>query len=124
MGLIPQSSALDETLGPTASSLLETNNILEAEVVRLRNEISCTGIRIRALENELSNGTVLRGNLEQELSSSRMNCQKLQQAASKNAQVLSSLRAEAAGLRKEKDRLAEVCLQFSVVLKRFSDFHV
>ncbi|KHJ88571.1 hypothetical protein OESDEN_11633 [Oesophagostomum dentatum] len=111
-----QEVTFEKTLGPTASSLLETNNILEAEVVRLRNEISCTGIRIRALENELSNGTVLRGNLEQELSSSRMNCQKLQQAASKNVQVLSSLRAEAAGLRKEKDRLAELLKQSEMQL--------
>uniref|UniRef100_A0A158PB39 HOOK domain-containing protein n=1 Tax=Angiostrongylus cantonensis TaxID=6313 RepID=A0A158PB39_ANGCA len=46
-------TARERNLGPTASSLLETNNFLEAEVVRLRNELSCTSIRIRALENEL-----------------------------------------------------------------------
>ncbi|VDM54614.1 unnamed protein product [Angiostrongylus costaricensis] len=46
-------TAQGRNLGPTASSLLETNNFLEAEVVRMRNELSCTSIRIRALENEL-----------------------------------------------------------------------
>ncbi|CAJ0590570.1 unnamed protein product [Cylicocyclus nassatus] len=104
------------TLGPTASSLLETNNILESEVVRLRNELSCTNIRIRALENELSNGAVLRSNLEQELSVSRMNCQKLQQASTKNNQLLSSVRTEAAGVRKEKDRLTELLKQTEMQL--------
>ncbi|KAK6756125.1 hypothetical protein RB195_014483 [Necator americanus] len=109
------------TLGPTASSLLETNNVLEAEVVRLRSELSCTGIRIRALENELSNGTMLRGSLEQELSVSRLSCQKLQQAATKSSQVLSSLRTEIANVRKEKDRLVEVLKQTEMQLAANSE---
>ncbi|KAL6741719.1 hypothetical protein Aduo_014946 [Ancylostoma duodenale] len=109
------------TLGPTASSLLETNNVLEAEVVRLRNEISCTGIRIRALENELSNGSILRGGLEQELSVSQMNCQKLQQAATKNSQVITSLRTELVGIRKEKDRLLELLKQTEMQLAANSE---
>ncbi|RCN36139.1 hypothetical protein ANCCAN_17976 [Ancylostoma caninum] len=109
------------TLGPTASSLLETNNVLEAEVVRLRNEISCTGIRIRALENELSNGSILRGGLEQELSVSQLNCQKLQQAATKNSQVISSLRTELVGIRKEKDRLVELLKQTEMQLAANSE---
>ncbi|WKY09889.1 hypothetical protein Q1695_002333 [Nippostrongylus brasiliensis] len=103
-------------LGPTASSLLETNNILEAEVIRLRNELSCTSIRIRALENELSNGTVIRGNLEQELSLSRLNCQKLQQASNKNSQMISSLRSDVAVLRKEKDGALEILKQTEMQL--------
>ncbi|KAK6058370.1 hypothetical protein COOONC_04063, partial [Cooperia oncophora] len=98
-------------LGPTATSLLETNNILEAEVVNLRNELSCTSIRIRALENELSNGAVLRSNLEQELSMSRLNCQKLQQASTKSSQVISSLKNEVATVRKEKEAVIEVLKQ-------------
>ncbi|RCN37256.1 hypothetical protein ANCCAN_16848 [Ancylostoma caninum] len=109
------------TLGPTASSLLETNNVLEAEVVRLRNEISCTGIRIRALENELSNGSILRGGLEQELSVSQLNCQKLQQAATKNSQVITSLRTELVGIRKEKDRLVELLKQTEMQLAANSE---
>lgn len=95
-------------LGPTASLLLETNNMLEAEVVRLRNELSCTSIRIRALENELSNGTAIRANLEKELSIYRANQQKLQQTVSKNSQVISSLRKEAGTIRKAHDELLKI----------------
>ncbi|KJH49132.1 hypothetical protein DICVIV_04762 [Dictyocaulus viviparus] len=82
------SSGSVSNLGPTASSLLETNNFLEAEVIRLRNELSCTGIRIRALENELSNGLAIRGNLEKELSVYRASQKKWQEMATKNSQVL------------------------------------
>ncbi|KAK6027049.1 hypothetical protein OSTOST_06930, partial [Ostertagia ostertagi] len=103
-------------LGPTASSLLETNNILEAEVVRLRNELGCTSIRIRALENELSNGTVLRSNLEQELSISRLNCQKLQQASTKSSQIISSFKNDIATVRKEKEAVLEVLKQTEMQL--------
>ncbi|KAE9414617.1 hypothetical protein Angca_000891, partial [Angiostrongylus cantonensis] len=98
-------------LGPTASSLLETNNFLEAEVVRLRNELSCTSIRIRALENELSNGAAIRGNLEKELALSRLNQQKWQQTAAKNSQIISSLRKEAEIIRTASDELSKVLFQ-------------
>lgn len=103
-------------LGPTASSILEANNILEAEVIRLRSELSCTNIRVRALENELSNGTVARGNLEQELSLTRLNYQKLQQTAAKSAQAASSFRSDVVTIRKEKDGVLEILKQTEMQL--------
>ncbi|VDO23566.1 unnamed protein product [Heligmosomoides polygyrus] len=106
----------DENLGPTASSILEANNILEAEVIRLRSELSCTNIRVRALENELSNGTVARGNLEQELSLTRLNYQKLQQTAAKSAQAASSFRSDVVTIRKEKDGVLEILKQTEMQL--------
>uniref|UniRef100_W6N9L2 Myosin-6-like n=1 Tax=Haemonchus contortus TaxID=6289 RepID=W6N9L2_HAECO len=108
-------------LGPTASSLLETNNILEAEVVRLRNELGCTSIRIRALENELSNGAVVRGNLEQELSISRLNYQKLQQTSTKNTQIISSLKSDIVSMRKEKEGVVEKLKQTEMQLSAHTE---
>lgn len=108
-------------LGPTASSLLETNNILEAEVIRLRNELSCTNIRIRALENELSNNAVVRANLEQELSVSRVNCQKFKQTATKNSQSVTSLRNDVNTMRKEKERAQELLKQTEMQLSANSE---